>query len=106
MPRTTCSPSRGSAPSSREPIVGELPDLLAEVVFAVRREQARTLGDVLLRRTRLGLLAGRDIAAGAPAAQRVAAAMALELGWDEATTAQRVAEWGREATAEGVVGSA
>jgi glycerol-3-phosphate dehydrogenase len=93
-------------PELAEPIVGELPDLLAEVVFAVRREQARTLGDVLLRRTRLGLLAGRDIAAGAPAAQRVAAALALELGWDEATIAQRVAEWGREATAEGVVGSA
>ena len=93
-------------PELGEPIVEELPDLLAEVVFAVRREQARTLGDVLLRRTRLGLLAGRDIAAGAPGAQRVAAAMAFELGWDEATTARRLAEWGREATAEGVVGSA
>jgi glycerol-3-phosphate dehydrogenase len=93
-------------PELAEPIVEELPDLLAEVVFAVRREQARTLGDVLLRRTRLGLLAGRDIVAGAPAAQRVAAALALELGWDEATTAQRLEDWGREATAEGVVGSA
>ena len=93
-------------PDLAQPIVGDLPDLLAEVVFAARREQARTLGDVLLRRTRLGLLAGRDVVAGAPAARRVAAALALELGWDEATTAQRLEDWSREATAEGVVGSA
>ena len=41
-----------------QPIVAGLPDLLAEVVYAARREQARTLGDVLLRRTRLGAAGG------------------------------------------------
>ena len=40
------------------PIVSDLPDLLAEVVYAARREQARSLGDVLLRRTRLGAARG------------------------------------------------
>ncbi len=45
--------SSGSSPSR--------PDLLAEVVYAARREQARTVGDVLLRRTRLGLTAARSL---------------------------------------------
>ena len=44
-----------------QPIVPGLPDLLAEVVIAARREQARSVGDVLLRRTRLGLLAAREL---------------------------------------------
>src|SRR5690606_9225707 len=39
------------------------PDLLAEAAYAARREQAVTVGDVLLRRTRLGLLAARDLLA-------------------------------------------
>ena len=42
-----------------QPIVPDLPDLLAEAVYAARAEQARTVGDALLRRTRLGLLAAR-----------------------------------------------
>ncbi|HEV7529668.1 MAG TPA: glycerol-3-phosphate dehydrogenase/oxidase, partial [Solirubrobacteraceae bacterium] len=46
------------------PIVSGLPDLLAEVVYAARREQARSLGDVLLRRTRLGVLAARELLRG------------------------------------------
>jgi len=88
------------------PVVGDLPDLLAEVVYAARREQAGSLGDVLLRRTRLALLAGREIAAPGEAAQRVAAALAGELGWGEEESRRRLADWAREATAEGVVGSA
>ncbi|HEX5759401.1 MAG TPA: glycerol-3-phosphate dehydrogenase/oxidase, partial [Thermoanaerobaculia bacterium] len=36
------------------PIVPGRPDLLAEVAIAARREQARSVADVLLRRTRLG----------------------------------------------------
>ena len=46
-----------------QPIVPGLPDLLAEVALAARREQARSIGDVLLRRTRLGLLAARELSA-------------------------------------------
>ena len=73
-------------PELAQPIVDGLPDLLAEVVYAARREQARSLGDVLLRRTRLGLLAGREIVAGGRrrAARRRRAG--AELGWDDAAS--------------------
>ena len=43
------------------PIVPGHPDLLAEVVIAARVEQARSVADVLLRRTRLGLVAAREL---------------------------------------------
>ncbi len=88
------------------PIVEGLPDLLAEVAYAARREQARTIGDVLLRRTRLGLLAGRDLDAGGPVVGRVGAALAAELGWSDSERDAQLAAWGAEARAEGVVGSA
>ena len=52
-----------------QPIVAGQPDLLAEATLAARREQARSVGDVLLRRTRLGLLAARELT-GATAAER------------------------------------
>ncbi|MEA2157430.1 MAG: glycerol-3-phosphate dehydrogenase, partial [Solirubrobacteraceae bacterium] len=87
-------------------IVGDLPDLLAEVVYAARREQARSLGDVLLRRTRLGLLAARELGADGPVIERVADALAVELGWSAGETAAQREAWREEARAEGVVGSA
>jgi len=88
------------------PIVSELPDLLAEVAFAARFEQAQTLGDVLLRRTRLGLLAGRDLGAEAAVARRVGEALGAELGWDETGLRDQLEAWAQEARAEGVVGTA
>ena len=57
-----------------QPIVSGLPDLLAEAPFSARHEQSRSVGDVLLRRTRLGLLAARELsrpAAGSRSAWRV-----------------------------------
>ena len=42
----------------------DLPDLVAEAAFAARREQARSLADVMLRRTRLGLLDARRLTDG------------------------------------------
>ena len=48
------------------PIVAGLPDLLAEAAIAARREQARSIGDVLLRRTRLGMLAARELPSSGP----------------------------------------
>ncbi len=78
------------------------PDLLAEVVHAARREQARTVGDVLLRRTRLGLVAARDVAApDGEVARRVAAAMAPELGWDGAAQEAAAAAFADEAARRG-----
>jgi glycerol-3-phosphate dehydrogenase len=88
------------------PIVADLPDLLAEVVYAARREQARSLGDVLLRRTRLGLLAARDLAADGRVVARVSEALADELGWSADEAAAQREAWRAEARAEGVVGSA
>ena len=68
-------------PTLAEPVVPGLPYSKAEVVYAVRAEMARTVDDVLSRRTRARLLA-RD--ASARAASEVAALMAAELGWDDA----------------------
>jgi glycerol-3-phosphate dehydrogenase len=85
------------------PILPELPDLLAEAPFAARHEQARTVGDVLLRRTRLGLLAGRELCApGAGAPRRVAEAMGAALGWGAARVDAEVARFAEEARAEGI----
>ena len=91
----------GEQPELAGPIVAGQPDLLAEVVQAARREQAASVGDVLLRRTRLGLLAARGLA-GEPAS-RVAAALAVELGWDAARVAMELESFRAEAEAEGIV---
>jgi glycerol-3-phosphate dehydrogenase len=82
-----------------QPIVPGLPDLLAEVVLAARREQARSIGDVLLRRTRLGLLAARELPV-----ERVADVLARELDWSPERTAREVELFAREAAAEGIRG--
>ncbi|MCD9622422.1 glycerol-3-phosphate dehydrogenase/oxidase [Rhabdothermincola salaria] len=74
-------------PDLARPLVDGLPYLRAEAVYAVRYEMARTLDDVLSRRTRARLLARDDSAA---AAADVAALIAPELGWDAAETARQV----------------
>jgi glycerol-3-phosphate dehydrogenase len=90
-----------------QPIVAGLPDLLAEVALAARREQARSIGDVLLRRTRLGLLAARELTApdqaGASPVQRVAHVLAGELGWDAVRVQEEIAGFAEEARAEGLL---
>jgi glycerol-3-phosphate dehydrogenase len=86
-----------------QPIVaGGPPDLLAEVVHAARREQARSVGDALLRRTRLGLLAAEPLTRDTEAARRVASAMAPELGWDARRVEAEADAWLVEARAEGI----
>jgi glycerol-3-phosphate dehydrogenase len=89
-----------------QPIVAGLPDLLAEVTLAARNEQARSIGDVLLRRTRLGLLAARELspdAKGAGPVARVADVLAGELGWDRQRIEQEIARFSEEARAEGLL---
>lgn len=73
-------------------------------MHAARSEQARSVGDALLRRTRVALLAARQVAdpSGA-AAERVARAMAPELGWDDARVQAEVRAFLDEADAEGIV---
>jgi glycerol-3-phosphate dehydrogenase len=91
-------------PELAAPVIEGRPDLLAEVVYAARREQARGVGDVLLRRTRLGLTAGRALCApGSGAPRRVAAVMGAELGWDDARVEREAAAFADEAAAEGIV---
>jgi glycerol-3-phosphate dehydrogenase len=83
-------------------IVPDLPDLLAEAPFSVRHEQAASLADVLLRRTRLGLLDARSLVDAAGPARTVAEAMAPELGWDPARVDQELERWLEVARAEGI----
>jgi glycerol-3-phosphate dehydrogenase len=112
-------------PELAQPIVAGLPDLLAEAVQAARREQARSVGDVLLRRTRLGLLAagelvshpptGADGAGGGDGAgagagsgdpiKRVADVLGRELGWSAERTAAEMRRFAEEAAAEGLTGA-
>jgi len=89
-------------PQLAAPILDGLPDLLAEAVYGTRHEQASTIGDVLLRRTRVGLLAARR-ATDADTLERVAAALSQELGWDAARSAAEIAGFRSEAAAEGIV---
>jgi glycerol-3-phosphate dehydrogenase len=81
-----------------QPIVAGLPDLLAEVVLAARHEQARSIGDVFLRRTRLGLLAARELPV-----ERVADVLARELGWDGERVGLEIGRFVQEARAEGIL---
>ena len=68
-----------SSRSLGAPLHPRLPYLGAEVVWAAREEMARTVEDVLARRTRALLL---DARASIEAAPRVAEILAAELGRD------------------------
>jgi glycerol-3-phosphate dehydrogenase len=65
-------------PELAEPLVPGLPYVRAEALFAVRHEMARSVDDVLSRRTRARLYARDDTA---EAAGEVAALIAGELDW-------------------------
>ncbi len=67
-------------PELLEPLVAGLPYLAVEALWAVRREMARTVSDVLDRRTQSSY---RQARAAADAAVSVAALIGPELGWDE-----------------------
>jgi glycerol-3-phosphate dehydrogenase len=90
--------SNAAHPALAQPIVPGLPDILAEVVLAARNEQARSIGDVLLRRTRLGLLAARELPV-----EHVADVLARELGWSVERTGLEIERFAEEARAEGIL---
>ena len=105
--------SRGGTSELAQPILDGLPDLLAEVALAARREQARSIGDVLLRRTRLGLLAARELTAdpaslsaaggdGVAAVRRVGDVLARELHWSPERLELELERFAEEAAAEGI----
>jgi glycerol-3-phosphate dehydrogenase len=82
-------------------IVPGRPDLLAEAVVAARLEQARSVADVLLRRTRLGLLAAPQLR-DADAVRPVAAAMGAELGWSRREVKRAAEVWPAAAAEAGI----
>jgi glycerol-3-phosphate dehydrogenase len=84
-----------------------MPDIAAEAAFAVDHEQAHSIADVLLRRTRLGLLDARRVCdRDSEAARTVARAMAGQLGWDDARVERELADWDEVGRAEGLVPAA
>jgi glycerol-3-phosphate dehydrogenase len=72
-----------------------LPDIAAQVAFAVRSEMALTLDDVLFRRTGLGTLGPLEPSA----VDGVAQMMSQMLGWSEQEKQRQVASitWRYEA---------
>jgi glycerol-3-phosphate dehydrogenase len=88
-------------PELAEPIALGHPDLLAEVVIAARLEQARSVADVLLRRTRLGLVAAPELRDGGRVAA-VARVLGEEHGWSEARVAEEAGAWFAISESEGL----
>jgi len=88
-------------PSLARPIQAGMPDLMAEVAFAVEFEQAREIDDVLLRRTRIGLTSAFSLSTSESVAD-VAALMAGKLGWSRSETGRRRDAWVETVRAEGL----
>ncbi|HQP30857.1 MAG TPA: FAD-dependent oxidoreductase, partial [Deltaproteobacteria bacterium] len=62
-------------------------EIMAEVLYAVRREMARTLSDIVMRRTGIGTLGNP----GEEVLRKVAELAASELSWDNARMEQEIA---------------
>lgn len=84
-------------PSLDRPIVEGLPYLEAEVVYAARHEMARSVDDILSRRTRARIMA-RD--ASAAAAPRVGALLMKELDLPASVIDAQVADYKNQTTHE------
>ena len=88
-------------PKLGAPIVPGRPDLLAEAVVAARPSRPAAVADVLLRRTRLGLLAAPQLR-DADSARAVAAAMGGELGWSRREAKGAAEAWPAAAAEAGI----
>ncbi len=84
-------------PDLLEPLVAGLPYLRVEAVWAVQREMARSVSDVLDRRTQASY---RDARAAADAATAVAGLIGPELGWDEARADAEAATYAAQLRAQ------
>jgi glycerol-3-phosphate dehydrogenase len=94
-------------PALARRISPDLPDIAAEAAFAADHEQTYTVADVLLRRTRLGILDARRLCErDAPGPRAVANALAGQLDWDAARVDKEVAAWHEVASEEGLVPAA
>ncbi|PJF47696.1 MAG: glycerol-3-phosphate dehydrogenase/oxidase [Chloroflexi bacterium] len=85
-------------PSLAARVASDLPYIMAEVVYACRREMAVTLDDVLSRRLHLNF---EDWSRGIEPAPMVAQMMAHELGWSSREIEAQVARY-RDRLAEGM----
>jgi glycerol-3-phosphate dehydrogenase len=91
-------------PALAQRISPELPDIAAEAAYAAGHEQAHTVADVLLRRTRLGILdAHRLSKPDAEGPRAMAEAMGAQLDWDAARVERELEAWREVAGAEGLV---
>jgi glycerol-3-phosphate dehydrogenase len=79
-------------PELRGPLCSHHRGIAAEVVYAVLREWANTLGDVLLRRTALGLMACQ----GLDCIEAVADHVGTVLGWDPTRRTSEIAAYRAE----------
>ncbi|HEB50680.1 MAG TPA: FAD-dependent oxidoreductase, partial [Desulfobulbus sp.] len=77
----------GRETSTLEPVAPGRHTMVAEIEYAVRNEMARTLEDVVFRRTGLGTIGNP----GREALERCAAIMAGHLGWDKDEQARQLA---------------
>ncbi|MDW7712615.1 MAG: glycerol-3-phosphate dehydrogenase/oxidase [Deferrisomatales bacterium] len=89
-------------PEWREPLARGYRDYRAQVAYAVRREDAHHLDDVLLRRLRTAVSLDLGLSA-APEAARI---MGEELGWDEGTRKQELERFREILKREMALGSA
>ncbi len=82
-----------------QPVVPDLPYVLAEVVYACRYEMAIQLDDMLARRLHLNF---EDWTRGVACAPAVAEVMGRELGWSAQVQAEQVARYRQIVTADQV----
>ena len=75
------------------PVTPERPYLLAELRHGVTHELARTLGDLLMRRTPVAF---ETVDHGRAAARQVAGVVGDWLGWDAAGRGRAIAAYDRE----------
>jgi glycerol-3-phosphate dehydrogenase len=78
-----------TAPALAEPIVADLPDIKAQVVFAVQSEMAHTVADICLRRTLLAFQANY----GLDAVEAIAHTLQTHCGWSKADCDASIASY-------------
>ena len=79
--------------TAAEPLVEGRPERMVQVDWAVEKELARAVSDVMIRRTQLYF---RDLDQGLGAAPKVATRMAKLLGWSEERREREIAEYQAE----------
>ena len=80
-------------PAGSERLFPDRPEVLGVVDWAVENEFAVTLSDVMIRRTQIFF---KDRNQGLDAAEKMAARMAVLLGWDPQQTEKEVADYRQE----------